>query len=84
MLAHCTQHCCIQVIYKMLDAMLDEMYPLLDHYGDCVEGLESQMMLAKEPSDTHVRHAYTQRVHTEGDREMGGGRASERESRPVL
>eukprot|EP01051_Picozoa_sp_SAG22_P001459 SAG22_NODE_57_length_23647_cov_11.746688_13_plen_486_part_00 len=54
------------LIYKLIDAMIDGVYPLLDLYGDTIEGLEFVMMVADEPTDTHVQTSYKikRRVHS--------------------
>ena len=45
---------CSVLIYKLLDSMIDEVYPLLDLYGDLLENLEFETMAADEPTDNHV------------------------------
>ena len=32
------------LLFAIIDSMLDEVYPLLDLYGDALEGLEYMMM----------------------------------------
>eukprot|EP01052_Picozoa_sp_SAG31_P050733 SAG31_NODE_11713_length_1004_cov_1.234254_2_plen_121_part_00 len=46
--------------------MIDGVYPLLDLYGDTIEGLEFSMMVSDEPSQDNVRAAYKlkRRVHS--------------------
>jgi hypothetical protein len=55
------------LIYKLIDAMIDGVYPLLDLYGDSIEGLEFVMMTSAEPTHEHVRtsvpHPAPRRVH---------------------
>eukprot|EP01052_Picozoa_sp_SAG31_P009279 SAG31_NODE_485_length_15021_cov_9.439791_8_plen_95_part_00 len=34
------------LIYKLVDAMIDGVYPLLDVYGDTIENLEFVMMIS--------------------------------------
>ena len=34
------------LLFAIIDSMLDEVYPLLDLYGDALEGLEYMMMKA--------------------------------------
>jgi len=46
------------VIYKLLDSMIDEVYPLLDLYGDLLEGLEFRMVNASEPTVDHIRVSF--------------------------
>jgi hypothetical protein len=46
------------LLYKLIDSMIDEVYPLLDLYGDLLETLEFDMINAQEPTDTHVRDSY--------------------------
>ena len=57
---------CSVLIYKLLDSMIDEVYPLLDLYGDLLESLEFETMAADEPTDTHVRTSFKlkRRVHS--------------------
>lgn len=43
------------VMYKMIDSMIDEVYPLLDLYADLIEDLERSMIDAPEPTEHHVR-----------------------------
>ena len=54
------------LIYKLLDSMIDEVYPLLDLYGDLLENLEFETMAAPEPTDEHVRTSFKlkRRVHS--------------------
>jgi Mg2+ and Co2+ transporter CorA len=54
------------LIYKLLDSMIDEVYPLLDLYGDLLESLEFETMAAPEPTDEHVRTSFKlkRRVHS--------------------
>ena len=54
------------LIYKLLDSMIDEVYPLLDLYGDLLENLEFETMAADEPTDVHVRTSFKlkRRVHS--------------------
>lgn len=54
------------LIYKLLDSMIDEVYPLLDLYGDLLEHLEFDMMASPEPTDDHVRTSFKlkRRVHS--------------------
>ena len=54
------------LIYKLLDSMIDEVYPLLDLYGDLLENLEFETMAADEPTDLHVRTSFKlkRRVHS--------------------
>ena len=46
------------VMLAVVDSMVDEVYPLLDLYGDTIEGLEFMMMKADEPTMTHVALSY--------------------------
>eukprot|EP01052_Picozoa_sp_SAG31_P027675 SAG31_NODE_2607_length_5389_cov_1.257467_4_plen_44_part_00 len=40
------------LLFALLDSMLDEVYPLLDLYGDTLEGLEFLMLKSDEPVRT--------------------------------
>ena len=46
------------LLFAIIDSMLDEVYPLLDLYGDALEGLEYMMMKADEPTMQHVGFSY--------------------------
>ena len=46
------------LLFAVIDSMLDEVYPLLDLYGDALEGLEFMMMKADEPTMQHVGFSY--------------------------
>ena len=39
------------LIYKLVDAMIDGVYPLLDVYGDTIENLEFVMMISDGKTD---------------------------------
>ena len=68
------------LIYKLLDSMIDEVYPLLDLYGDLLEKLEFQTMAAPEPTDDHVRTSFKlkRRVHSLRRYAWGMGRSRAR------
>eukprot|EP01051_Picozoa_sp_SAG22_P014068 SAG22_NODE_1657_length_3885_cov_6.187005_3_plen_640_part_00 len=46
------------LLFAVIDSMLDEVYPLLDLYGDALEGLEFMMMKSEEPTMQHVGFSY--------------------------
>ena len=46
------------LLFAVIDSMLDEVYPLLDLYGDSLEGLEFMMMKSDEPTMQHVGFSY--------------------------
>lgn len=47
-----------QLLMVCLDAMVDELYPVLDLYGDALEGLDLAMVRAKHPDHSHVHVAH--------------------------
>jgi len=44
---------CTTLLTVLLDALMDQVFPILDTYGDALEGLS--LLLSREPSHVHVR-----------------------------
>ena len=53
-----------QILVANVDAMVNALFPLLDLYGDALEGLDLSMVQSKEPSAAHVTvsHQIQQRL----------------------
>lgn len=44
------------LVYTLLDAIVDHIFPVLERYGDRLEELENRVMTGKEPSILHDIH----------------------------
>ncbi len=45
------------LVYTLLDAIVDNMFPVLEHYGDLLEDLEARVLEGREPKILHDIHA---------------------------
>ena len=54
----CEMGCPVSFIGYVCCLQIDEVYPLLDLYGDLLEGLEFRMVNASEPTVDHIRVSF--------------------------